>query len=103
MTQAASRGRRSTSTTPDRFRSFTLRARVRVPIGNGQFDALRSSLAELVGAQDLRLDGQWTPEPAFVLHRGGRAVRDADRRAVAAWAATRREFVDYTVGPLVAT
>lgn len=78
-----------------------LRARLVAAIGNGQYDALRASLEELVGAHALQLDGTWTPEPSFVVHRAGRPVNAADRRAVAVWAATRREFVDYTVGPLV--
>ncbi len=82
------------------MRCFTVRARVVAALGNGQIDALRASLEALAAARDLRLDGTWAPEPSFVLHRGGHAVHDADRRATAAWAATRREFVDYTVGPL---
>ena len=80
---------------------FVVRARVVASLGNGQIDALRASLEALVAAHDLHLDGAWAPEPSFVVHRGGGAVRDTDRRTVAAWAAARREFVDYTVGPLV--
>lgn len=101
MTQAPGRPRGTAAAAPDPMRSFTLRARVVASIGNGQHDALRASLDELAGARDLVLDGTWSPEPSFVMHRAGQAVDVADRRAVAVWAAARREFIDYTVGPLV--
>lgn len=102
MTQAASRGRgRATDVPVPRLR-FTLRARLVAAITSGQYDALRASLEQLVDTHGLRIDGTWAPEPSFLVHRGGRAVHHIDRRAIAAWAATRRELVDYTIGPLVA-
>lgn len=98
---ATSRRRRTAPASLNPLLSFALRARVVAPIGNGQYDALRASLKALVGARGLRMDGTWVPEPSFVMHRVGQAVDDADRRAVAVWAAARRELIDYTVGPLV--
>ncbi len=101
MTQTTSRGRRPAPTSPNPLLSFALRARVVASIGNVQYDALQASFEEVVGARGLRVDGKWAPEPSFVMHRDGHAVDDADRRAVAVWAAARRELIDYTVGPLM--
>ena len=82
---------------------FGFRARLADGLGPAAALGLRTAFAALVAAQGLETSGAFGGEadPDCVVFREGGAVREADRRAVAAWAASRAELADYRVGPVV--
>ena len=83
---------------------FGFRARLADGLGPAGALGLRSAFAALVAAHGLEAAGAFAGEadPDCVIFRERGAVREADRRAVAAWAASRAELADYRVGPVVA-
>jgi uncharacterized protein YggL (DUF469 family) len=80
---------------------FVLRCRL-VAVANGDpHAALRAAFADALEAHGLVAAGGGESDWRYVIRRDGGQAVDADRQAVAAWLATRREVADVVVGPLV--
>ncbi|GJG87138.1 hypothetical protein tb265_23190 [Gemmatimonadetes bacterium T265] len=83
---------------------FGFRARLADGLEPAAAHGLHAAFAALVAARGLEASGAfgWEADRGCVVSRARRAVREADRRAVAAWAASRAELAEYRVGPVVA-
>jgi hypothetical protein len=79
---------------------FTFACRLASPLDADAARALRDAFARVLESRGLAADGGDGRWHHVISRDGGQAI-DADREALRAWAASRPDVADVTVGPLV--